>query len=142
MILLDTNVLSALMRADRDDALDSWLDGQLPTELWTTTISVFEVELGLALLPEGRRRRRLEEAFAGLVDSDLRGRVVAFDRSAASAAARLAAARQARGRSGEWRDTQIAGIALTRGATLATRNLRHFDDLETPVIDPWAVSSL
>jgi predicted nucleic acid-binding protein len=137
VIILDTNVLSALMRSAPDPEVVSWLDRQAPESLWITSITVFEARFGLALLPSGRRRRALERAFALLVEDDLENRVLDFDVAAATSAAELAAARQQRGRPVEMRDTQIAGIAISRRATLATRNVRHFVDLAVPVIDPW-----
>lgn len=137
MIILDTNVLSALMRRDPDAAVVDWMDRQPAESLWLTSITVFEARLGLALLPAGRRRRALEEAFVLLLLEDLENRVLDFDVPAATAAAKLAAARQRAGRPADMRDTQIAGIALARRATLATRNVRHFADLDVPVVDPW-----
>jgi predicted nucleic acid-binding protein len=137
VIILDTNVLSALMRSAPDLEVVAWLDRQAPDSLWITSITVFEARLGLALLPAGRRRRALERAFALLLEEDLENRVLDFDIAAATAAAELAAARQQAGRPTDMRDTQIAGIAVARRATLATRNVRHFADLAVPVIDPW-----
>ena len=138
MIILDTNVLSALMRTTPDPQVVAWLDRQAPESLWITSITVFEARFGLALLASGRRRRALERAFALLVEEDLENRVLDFDVAAATAAAGLAAARQQAGRPVEMRDTQIGGIAIARRATLATRNVRHFADLAVPVVDPWA----
>ena len=138
MIILDTNVLSALMQASADLAVVAWLDRQAPEALWVTSITVFEVRFGLALLPAGRRRRALERSFGLLLEQDLENRVLDFDAGAATAAAVLAAARLRAGRPVEMRDTQIAGIAIARRAALATRNVRHFPDLTVPVIDPWA----
>ncbi len=135
MILLDTNVVSALMAQDGN--VVAWLDQQPAESIWLTSITVFEAEFGLQLLPPGRRRKALESAFAALLTEDLDGRVVAFDAAAASAAARLAAERRRLGRPVDMRDTQIAGIAVVRRATLATRNLRHFEGLPTPVVSPW-----
>ena len=137
MIILDTNVLSALMRERPDAEVVAWLDRQPPESVWITSITVFESRLGLALLPEGRRRRRLEAAFDQLLNEDLDNRVLAFDSTAATEAARLAAERQRAGRTVDVRDTQIAGITLARRATLATRNRRHFADLTVPVVSPW-----
>lgn len=137
MIILDTNVLSALMRTVPDASVLAWLDAQSADSIWITTITLFETRLGLALLPEGRRRRVLEAAFEEVLQSDLENRVLDFDRTAAVAAARLAAKRQQVGRSVDLRDTQIAGIALARRATMATRNVRHFEDLDVPVVNPW-----
>lgn len=137
MIILDTNVLSALMRERPDAIVIGWLDRQPPESVWTTSITVFESRLGLALLPEGRRRHFLDAALDRLLNEDLDNRILSFDSAAATEAARLAAQRQRAGRTVDVRDTQIAGIAVARRATLATRNLRHFDDLTVPVISPW-----
>jgi toxin FitB len=138
VILLDTNVLSALMRREPEPAVMAWLDNQPAESIWTTTITVFEVRTGIELLEQGRRRRRLEQAFAELLAEDLSDRVQSFDQSAALAAASIAAARQRVGRPVEIRDVQIAGIATARRATLATRNTRHFADLDVELVDPWS----
>jgi toxin FitB len=137
VILLDTNVLSAMMRAPADAAVIHWLDGLPEESLWTTTVTIFEIRLGLALLPDGRRRRRLEHAFAKALEDDIDERVLAFDVAAAEASAAIAAERQRSGRPIEIRDVQIAGIARARKATLATRNIRHFDGLGIGLVDPW-----
>jgi toxin FitB len=135
MIILDTNVLSAAMASD--SAVVSWLDRQSPSSVWTTTVTIFEVRFGLMVMPTGRRRAQRELAFDNIIENDLEGRVLPFDRSAAEEAAGLMAGRHRMGRLGESRDTMIAGIALAQRATLATRNIRHFDDLDVPVVDPW-----
>ena len=137
MIVLDTNVLSALMRQTPEAPVVAWLDRQPAESVWITSITLFEARLGLALLPKGRRRQTLEAAFAQLLEHDLENRVLDFDSAAATEAALLAAQRQKTGRPVDMRDTQIAGIALARRATLATRNVRHFQDLNVPVVDPW-----
>ena len=136
MIILDTNVLSALMRQTPDAPVVAWLDRQPAESVWITSVTLFEARLGLALLPKGRRRQALETAFAQLLKEDLEDRVLDFDSAAATEAALLAAARQKSGRPVDMRDTRIAGIALARRATLATRNVRHFQDLRVPVINP------
>src|SRR5258708_10112819 len=140
MILLDTNVLSALMRKAPEPPVVAWLDSQPAESVWISSVTLFEARLGLALLPSGRRRQALEAAFAQLLEEDLQNRVLDFDSAAATEAATLAAERQKAGRPVDMRDTQIAGIALARHATLATRNLRHFRDLKVPVVDPWKTS--
>ena len=137
MIILDTNVLSALMQKEPERAVVSWVDRQPAESVWITSITLFETHLGLALLPGGRRRQALQKAFAELLEQDLENRVLDFDSAAATEAAGLAAERQRAGRPVDMRDTQIAGIALARRATLATRNVRHFADLKAPVVDPW-----
>jgi hypothetical protein len=116
MIILDTNVLGALMRKVPEAPVVVWLDRQPAESVWITSITLFEARFGLALLPSGRRRRTLEAAFARLVKGDLENRVLDFDSAAATEAASLAAARQKSGRPVDVRDTQIAGIALARRA--------------------------
>lgn len=137
MIVLDTNVLSALMQHKPDAQIVAWLDSQHAESIWISSVTLFEARYGLALLAPGKRQSVLQERFDELVQDDLEGRVLVFDADAASQAARLAADRRARGRPVDMRDTFIAGIALARRATLATRNVRHFDDLFVPVINPW-----
>ncbi len=137
MIVLDTNVLSALMQSRPDTRVVDWLDRQPTESIWITTINLFETRYGLAQLPDGRRRSTLEAAFDALLNEDLELRILSFDPAAADRAARLAARRRRAGRTVDMRDTQIAGICEARQATLATRNIRQFDDLSTPVINPW-----
>lgn len=141
MIILDTNVLSALMRDTPEACVVAWLDEQPAASTWITSITVFEIRLGLALLPDGRRRGTLEQAFEVLLTEDLDGRILSFDTVAAAEAATLAASRQRAGITVDIRDTQIAGIALARRASIATRNLRHFVGLTVPVVSPWGGES-
>ena len=141
MIILDTNVLSALMRTTPETTVVTWLDRQPAESIWITSITLFEARLGLALLPRGKRRGTLETAFSRLLEDDLENRVLDFDAAAATEAATLAADRQRAGRPVDIRDTQIAGIALARHAVVATRNVRHFSDLKVPVVDPWAIQA-
>ena len=140
MIILDTNVLSALMRKAPDPPVIEWLDQQPAESIWITSITLFEARFGLALLPKGRRRSALESAFEELLVEDLEGRILDFDRPAAEAAAALAAERQRQGRTVDFRDTQIAGVVLARRATFATRNVKHFSDLGADVVNPWGIS--
>ncbi len=137
MIVLDTNILSALMRPEGNPIVVAWLNNQPPESAWITAITVFEIRFGLEILAEGRRRRHLEQEFADLVDQDLGGRVLSFDRAAAEATARIGAQRRRAGRPVEIRDVQIAGIAAARKATLATRNTRHFEGLGMALVNPW-----
>lgn len=139
MILLDTNVLSALMRREADPHIVTWLDSQPPEWIWTTAITVFEIRFGLEILTSGRRRRSLEDAFSKALEEEFEGRVLSFDWRAAQAAAVFAAAQRRAGRPVEIRDVQIAGIAAARNATLATRNMRHFEGIGIDLIDPWSV---
>ncbi len=140
MILLDTNVISALMLSTPDPVATAWLDAQAPSSLWTTSITVFEVRYGLARLPAGRRKRDLLAAFALVLSEDLEHRIVDFDSGAAEAAATLAVNREIAGRTVDLRDTLIAGIAINRRASIATRNVRHFEDLPVRVLNPWDVT--
>ena len=115
MIILDTNVLSALMRTVPDAHVVAWLDRQPAESVWITSITLFEAYLGLALLPSGRRRRTLETAFARLLQEDLENRVLDFDSAAATEAASLAAARQKNGR--PWTCvTRKSRVLRSRGA--------------------------
>jgi predicted nucleic acid-binding protein len=137
VILLDTNVLSALMLREPDATVVAWLDTQPTESIWTTSITVFEVQTGLQLLRAGRRRAQLEKAFEQLLSDELDRRVQSLDRTAAIEAGRIAAARQRAGLTMEVRDVEIAGIAVARRASLATRNIRHFADVGVDLVDPW-----
>ena len=141
MILLDTNVFSALMRSEPEAIVVDWLDAQPSESIWTTSVTVFEIRTGLELLPSSRRRRHLEAAFERVLNEDLDQRVLAFDVAASDAAGALVARRQRAGKAVEIRDAQIAGIALARKAPVATRNVRHFTDLGVRLIDPWSSAS-
>lgn len=137
MIVLATNVLSALMRETPDPAVVEWLDSQPTQSIWTTSVTVFEIRAGIELLASSRRRKRLAETFSQLLDEDLDGRVQSFDLTAAIAAGAIAAGRQRVGHAMEVRDVQIAGIAASRHATVATRNTRHFDGTGVQLVNPW-----
>jgi len=91
MIVLDTNVLSALMQDTPDPAVAEWLDNQPTESIWTTSVTVFEIRTGIELLTPSRRRKRLDEIFSQLLDEDLDGRVQSFDLTAAFAAGTIAA---------------------------------------------------
>lgn len=138
MILLDTNVLSALMQQRPDAEVIRWLDRQPRTSVWTTSITVFEIRFGLQVMATGKRRSLLMVAFDRLLNELIERRIAYFDSAAAEQAADLMAARQRKGRSGELRDTMIAGIALASHASLATRNVPHFEDIASSVINPWS----
>ena len=137
MILLDTNVLSELMKKAPEPRVIAWLDRQPRTSIWTTSITVLEVRFGLQILPAGKRRELLLEAFETVLANLIARRVAVFDTAAAQHAADLMAARRRAGRSGELRDTMIAGIALAANANLATGNIKHFGNLTGRLINPW-----
>lgn len=136
MIILDTNVLSAVMQREPSAQVVAWLNRQPTRSVWTTAVTVFEVEYGLQRLPNGKRRKAIGVAFRALITEDLGGRVLAFDSSAAIAAGTISAALEVEGKKVEIRDVQIAGIARARQATVATRNVKHFERACT-VINPW-----
>ena len=139
MIVLDTNVLSALMRQSPEQAAVEWLDRQPRTSVWTTSITILEIRFGLQTLPVGKRRSYLIDTFEKVILEMLGRRIVAFDHAAAVEAAAVMASRRRKGRPGDLRDTMIAGIVLAHGATLATRNVQHFSDLSLDIVNPWAL---
>jgi len=138
MIVLDTNVLSALMRQRPEQPVIDWLDRQPWTSVWTTSITILEIRFGLQTLPVGKRRSYLLDTFQRVILEKLEPRIAAFDQAAADQAADVMANRKRKGRPGDLRDTMIAGIVLAHGATLATRNVQHFSDLALKIINPWA----
>ena len=137
MILLDTNVLSALMRERREEKVDRWLDRQPRNSVWTTSINVFESRFGLEAMPAGKHRTQLLMIFEQLLSQTIQGRIANFDSAAAEQAAVQMAARKKAGRLMEIRDTMIAGIVLASHATLATRNVKHFEEIASSVVNPW-----
>lgn len=137
MILLDTNIISEFMRPNPEPRVVSWLDRQPRSSVWTTSITILEIQVGLQTLAHGKRREQMAQAFKLLLDRKLERRVAGFDNAAAEQTATLMATRLAAGRPGELRDSMIAGIALAANANLATRNVRHFGDLRVRLIDPW-----
>jgi toxin FitB len=137
MIVLDTNVVSELMLPGADISVISWTDRQPASSLWITTVTEMEIRFGIVALPTGRRRDNLATAFEGFVANMILDRVATFDIAAARAAADIMAMRKRRGRPVEIRDTMIAGIALASNASVATRNVAHFADLDLRVVNPW-----
>ncbi|HKW65451.1 MAG TPA: type II toxin-antitoxin system VapC family toxin [Candidatus Acidoferrum sp.] len=137
MILLDTNVLSALMKGMPDVAVAKWLDLQPRESIWITSVNLMEVRFGLQTMPTGRKKAALTEGLTTLLDEKIQGRIALFDVAAAEQAAELMALRKAKGRPVDLLDTMIAGIALASRAMLATRNTSHFADLSVPVVNPW-----
>ncbi len=139
MIILDTNVLSALTRPNPKEAVLQWLDRQPEFSIWTTSITLMEIRFGLESMPPGRRREQMTQAVEAVLKEEIEERYLFFDIAAARQAAELMALRKRKGRPVELRDTMIAGIALASHATLATRNVRDFEDLSVPVVNPWEV---
>src|SRR5260370_35571090 len=122
MIVLDHNVLSALMRREVDQAVVTWLDLQPSESVWTTAVTVFEIRFGLELLAPSRRKRQLGGAFSRAVDEDFQGRILPFDHEAAIEAARLAAALRGRGRCRGSPGNQPCGHRPHPAATTRSRN--------------------
>ena len=140
MIVLDTNVLSELMRPRPAPWVVSWVDRQPAKRLFTTTVTRAEILYGLALLDPGPRRDRLTEAAREIFAVELAGRVLPFDSDASDSYAEIASARRRAGRPISAFDAQIAAIARSRGAALATRNLGDFEECGIELIDPWTTS--
>ena len=137
MILLDTNVLSELMKPAPDRAVVDWLDAQVAADVFYSAVSRGEIELGIALLPEGKRKRQLEDA-ADAMFAHLSGKCLSFGELAASKYAHIVAARTRQGRPVTVEDAQIAAISLTHGLRLATRNVKDFADIPgLHVLNPW-----
>jgi predicted nucleic acid-binding protein len=139
MIVLDTNVISALMRREPERPVVKWLDAQPAASVWITSITVMEIRFGLQTMPKGRRQQALIGSFELMVKSVIEGRIASFDAEAGIHVAELMAQRKRRGRPAQVRDTMIAGIVLANRATLATRNVQHFEDLPMTVINPWKI---
>jgi predicted nucleic acid-binding protein len=137
VILLDTNVLSELVRREPDEGVVSWLDLLDAAEVATTAITAAELLYGVARLPQGRRKQQLSQAIDELIEEDLDGRVEPFDVTAAAHYAALVSDRDTLGRPISVADAQIAAIARKLRATLATRNTDDFTDTGVDLIDPW-----
>lgn len=137
MILLDTNVISEFMGPSPERQVAEWLDLQPRSSVWTTSINVYEIRSGLLAMTAGKRRTVLEAKFEQLLQSALQGRILHFDSDSALRAAELCADRRKRGRPVDSRDTMIAGIVLASHAKLATRNVKHFEDIAKSVVNPW-----
>ena len=140
MILLDTNILSELMRADVSKQVIAWLDLQAASSLFICAITRAEIELGLCLLPEGKRKEQLKQAALEMFD-EFAGRCLPFEESSAMHYAKLVAHRQKSGRPISVEDAQISAIALTHAMKLATRNTKDFTSIENlELINPWILS--
>ena len=137
MILIDTNVISELMRAKPAPAVLDWFGRQDAADLHLSAVGEAELRRGAAILPAGRRRDRLIAEIDAMVAEDFAGRVLPFDSAAAVAFAAIFAERRAAGRPISQFDCQIAAVARTHGAAIATRNTGDFADCGIAVIDPW-----
>lgn len=137
MIVLDTTVLSEMMRPAPDATITNWVATQSAANLFVTTITQAEILHGVLLLPQGRRRDAIEVAADAMFEEDFAGRILPFSSLAARAYAEIAVARRQSGRPISQFDAQIAAIARSAGAAVATRNVPDFEGCGIRVIDPW-----
>ncbi|NUB46754.1 type II toxin-antitoxin system VapC family toxin [Fertoebacter nigrum] len=137
MILLDTNVISELMRVEPAQIVLDWFGQHEAADLFISAITEAELRTGVAILPDGQRRDRLQLAIDAMIDQDFQTRVLPFDSSAARSYAEIATARRAKGKPIMDADCQIAAIARACGAAIATRNVKDFEGPGISVINPW-----
>lgn len=140
MFLLDTNVVSELIRPVPEPTVAAWVAGQAATSLFLTAVNEAELRYGVAIMPAGARRDAVGAAIDGLLREDFGGRVLPFDSGAAAVYATLAAGRRAIGRPVAQADAQIAAIAAANGMTVVTRNIEDFSDTGVEVVNPWSES--
>jgi toxin FitB len=138
MILLDTNVLSELMRPNPNDCVVQWIDALPEGDIWISAVTVGEIRLGLALLPEGRRKRILSDLAEQMFNEEFSEKCLPFDYQAAGEYAKIVSSRSRQGRPITVEDAQIAAIAITADLVLATRNTKDFEGLEIlKLVNPW-----
>jgi len=137
VILLDTNVVSELMRRAPSSVVERWLGRQPISSVFISSVTEAELRYGLALMPEGRRLTQLVAQANAMLAEDFANRILPFDSPAASAYARIAAGRRRAGRPISQADAQIAAIAASRGAAVATRNVMDLVDCGVDLVDPW-----
>ena len=140
MIILDTNVVSELMRREPDPTVEAWVAAQAASSLFLSVIGEAELRYGVAIMPAGRRREIIARKMDEMLREDFAGRILPFDRNAATAFAEIAAARRFAGRPVSQSDCQTAATARSRGAAVATRNVRDFAGMGVRIINPWAGS--
>ena len=137
MIVLDTNVVSELLRPSPSSNVESWLASQVASSIYFTAVGEAELRYGLAVLPPGKKRDKLAQVIEEILAEDFRDRVLVFDREAARFYAVIAAHRRAEGRPISSFDCQIAAIARAHNAALATRNEKDFQGCRVKLINPW-----
>ena len=137
MIILDTSIVSELMRPNPSSNVVAWVAGQAAQNLYLSTVTEAELLYGVEIVPAGRRRDRLLIEVEGMLQEDFEGRILPFDSAAAQAYAVIAATRRAAGRPINHADCQIAAIALSREASVATRDVDDFEGAGIEVINPW-----
>lgn len=137
MIILDTNVVSELLRPQPEPRVEAWLAAQDGADIYLTAISEAELRYGVVCMAKGKRRDLLSNAVDGMVREDFRDRILPFDSAAAREYARIGAERRTAGRPISQFDCQIAAIGRALGAAVATRNAKDFEGCGITVIDPW-----
>jgi predicted nucleic acid-binding protein len=137
MLLLDTNLVSELMRSRPDPRVLSWVAAQPLAEMGIAAITMMEIRFGIALLPHGSRRAELDARFRLLLTQAFAGRVLAFDQPAADACAEIRAQRRQRGNPVTVQDSMIAAIARIHGAPVVTRDVAGFKGCGLTLINPW-----
>jgi predicted nucleic acid-binding protein len=137
VIVLDTNVLSEMLRQDPDPSVVCWIDGNAASVMVTTSVTRAELMYGIEIMPPGRRRDLLRCVADNVFDIELGGRLLAFDRDAADAFAVIRSLRRAAGLPVGVADAMIAAIAQSRRATVATRNVRDFVGCGVDIVNPW-----
>lgn len=142
MIVLDTNVVSEALKDDARRAVLNWLNEQNEDDLFLTSISIAELRTGAEVMPDGKRKRDLQQQIGAFLSHTFAERLLVFDASAAEAYATIFARMRAKGRSISMPDCQIAAIAQVHGFAVATRNVRPFTDAGLRVIDPWHEGSV
>lgn len=138
MIVLDTNVVSELLRPVPTPRVVDWYAGEAAPDAFVSAVTEAELRYGVAIMPAGRRRDSLATTIEGLLEREFADRILSFNSSAAKAYATIAAERRSAGRPIEPADCQIAAIARSLGASVATRDTRGFEGCGIEVIDPWA----
>lgn len=138
MIVVDTNVVSELMKASPDHSVVSWMNDQESSTLFLTTVTVGEIGYGLRVMPQGRRRLQLEQGFERILAEAFVGRILAFDEEAARHYAEVMGRRQEIGRQLSVLDGQIASISRAKGFAVATRNVKDFVECGVEIINPFA----
>lgn len=141
MILLDTNIVSELMKAAPSERVLAWLNNQENVHLYVCAITVAEISYGLSVLPNGKRRKLLEMRFEQFLNQAFAGRVLAFDESAGHIYGNLMGYRKEQGQPFSILDGQIAAIALVNNFAVATRNTKDFTNLGIELINPFVVKT-
>jgi predicted nucleic acid-binding protein len=139
MIVLDTNVLSELMRSEPSDAVLHWIDNQAAEELFTTAITMAEILHGIERMPDGKRKLNLHTHALAMFEDDFADRILSFDTDAALQYSKLVTTREMSGKPIGLADAQIAAICRAQQTTLATRNVKDFEETGVSIINPWTI---